>query len=91
MKTLKNNSVKKNNSSKKSIKKNKTKRKITYVSKNNFINTLLKEWTRQTNGGNVKMDTRTQYAHDYYLSLDKYNNYDVHVHLILHHFTPLKI
>jgi hypothetical protein len=32
------------------------------------------------------MDTRTQYAHDYYLSLDKYNNYDVHVHLILHHF-----
>lgn len=81
---------KRNKSKRKNNIRNKTKRKITYVSKKNFINELLKEWMKQTNGGNIKIDTTTQYAHDYYLSLDNYHNYDIHVHLILHHFRENK-
>jgi hypothetical protein len=68
------------------IRQNKTKRKLDYKTKKKFIHRVLSEWKKQTNGGYIKLDTYSQYAHDYYLSLDKYPNNNIHVHFGLHHF-----
>ena len=69
----------------------KTKRK-SIISKNKtlknnkkYINQILSEWKKQTNG-NVHKDTTTIYKGDYYLSLSKHHEYNTHVHLITHNF-----
>jgi|688.fasta_scaffold886302_1 hypothetical protein len=66
------------------IKKNKT-LKITKSSKAKFINQILKEWKKQTNG-TVVMDTQTQFKYDYYLLFSNYDDYDNHIHLLLKNF-----
>ena len=76
----------KNKSYKNKSCKNKTcKNKTRYEKRKNFVKNLLCEWKKQTDG-NVKMDTTTQYVHDYYLSLTKINDKENHVHLALRHY-----
>ena len=70
--------------------KNKT-RKITLNKKTNFVKKILKEWTRQTNGGNVAIDDTKynpdySYNNDYYLSIGKKPDRDNHIHLVLKDF-----
>jgi len=70
-------------------KNNKTKnnrtKKITINSKQKFINSILKEWSKQTNGGSITKDN-SKYKNDYYLSFTKNSDYYYHIHLILHKF-----
>ena len=58
------------------IKKNKT-LKITISSKTKFINQILKEWKKQTNG-TFMMDKHTEFKYDYYLLFSNYDDYDNH-------------
>ena len=61
-------------------------RTIQYKTKKAFVDKILYQWRKQTNGGNIKIDTTTQYIHDFYLSLDKDHAKHYHIHFILHHF-----
>lgn len=70
---------------KKRIIKNKT-LKITLNKKNKFIKDLLKEWKKQTNGTITLDKSEEDYNGDYYLSIEKIDNYNNHIHLILHNF-----
>jgi len=38
---------------------------------------------RKTNGGIIKIDNEGRYKDDYYLSINKFENYDSHIHLIV--------
>jgi hypothetical protein len=62
--------------------KNKT-YKITFVKKEKFIQSILKEWSKK---GHYKKDKITIYQDDYYLSLNKKDDFYNHIHLILKNF-----
>ena len=80
------NKTSKNKTSKNKTSKNKTsKNRILYKKRKDFVDKILYEWIKQTNG-RVHMDTTTQYIHDYYLSLNNKDDYEYHVHLALHHY-----
>jgi hypothetical protein len=70
---------------KKRIIKNKT-LKITLNKKNKFIKDLLKEWKKQTNGTNTLDKSEEHYIGDYYLTIQKNDSYNNHIHLILRNF-----
>ena len=53
-----------------------------YYQKQKFINEIIEEWRKITNGGAVKKDTETKYKGDYYLS-NNADNYYSHIHLII--------
>ena len=61
-------------------------RPILYKTKKTFVDKILYQWRKQTNCGNIKIDTTTQYIHDFYLSLGKEHSKHYHIHFILHHF-----
>jgi len=64
------------------IRNNKT-LKITKGKKQIFVQKIIKEWKKQTNGFS-KMDSTTQYKYDYYLFLNNSQDYtNNHIHLIL--------
>ena len=54
-----------------------------YYQKQQFINELIEEWQKITNGGNVKQDDHREFKGDYYLSINKTHNYYSHIHLII--------
>ncbi len=59
---------------------------ITYYKKKHFINYLLREWYKQTNGGFIKYENNpiSNYTGDYYLCIDKENtNHYSHIHLFI--------
>jgi hypothetical protein len=62
--------------------KNKT-YKITFIKKQQFIKSILKEWSKN---GHYERDKTTIYQDDYYLSLNKKDDFYNHIHLILKHF-----
>ena len=53
-----------------------------YYQKQQFINELIEEWQKITNGGNVKQDDHREFKGDYYLSLNS-DDYYSHIHLII--------
>ena len=59
--------------------------KITKDIKEKFINQILKEWKKQTNG-RIKMDKNLEFKHDYYLLFTNYDDYNNHIHLLLKNF-----
>ena len=69
--------------------KNKTIRKKNYklssCKKREFIKAIFKEWKNQTNG-NFQRDKISHYKDDYYLSLNKTNDFYNHIHLVLNNF-----
>jgi len=66
-------------------KKNITKKNIKKNIKDKFIKNIIKYWKKYTNG-NITRDRSTLYKDDYYLSFDKTNDHNCHIHLILKHF-----
>ena len=53
-----------------------------YYQKQKFINEILEEWKKITNGGVVIKDTETNFKGDYYLSNNS-DDYYSHIHLII--------
>ena len=53
-----------------------------YYQKQKFINELIEEWQKITNGGAVIKDDHTNFKGDYYLS-NNFDNYYSHIHLII--------
>jgi hypothetical protein len=66
-------------------KNNKTRKHVTFVRKNHFIQEILKEWVKQTHG-HYKRDISSPYEDDYYLSFTKYHDYFNHIHVVLKKF-----
>jgi hypothetical protein len=80
----------KNKTSKNNTYKNKTSKTNTYKNKiidkkAKFIQNILNEWKKQTNGF-IEKDKDGRYKNDYYLDLNNAPNYNNHIHLILHNF-----
>jgi hypothetical protein len=68
-------------------KNNKTKKyPISFLQKKKFVNNIIKEWVKQTNGS-YAIDKTTKYKNDYYLSFGKKGDYYNHIHIVLnpHH------
>ena len=63
--------------------KNKT-LKVTFSKKKQFIQAILKEWSKK---GHYEKDKLSIYKDDYYLSFHNNNDFYNHVHLILKHFS----
>ena len=55
---------------------------ITYLKKQIFIQQILDKWKLRTNGGYIKYDNLQPYYGDYYLTFDKFENYETHIHFI---------
>ena len=53
-----------------------------YYQKQQYINEIIEEWRKITNGGFVKHDDYTEFKGDYYLS-NNADNYYSHIHLII--------
>ena len=53
-----------------------------YYQKQKFINEILEEWRKITNGGNVEQDNYVNFKGDYYLSINS-DDYYSHIHLII--------
>jgi len=51
--------------------------------KDRHVKNIADEWMRKTNGGAIKIDDEGRYKDDYYLSINKFENYDSHIHLIV--------
>lgn len=75
IKTLRNKKPKRNN-------KNKTVRYCEKKMATPLFNGVLKEWKKQTNGGNVTMDVTSKFACDFYLSDSVKDDTWNHVHLV---------
>lgn len=76
--------------------KNKKRQKLSKTIKNKKINTkkqfvkdIIKEWKKQTKG-DVTKDLKDNYLNDYYFSFTKDNDYNNHIHLVLHNFIKNK-
>ena len=54
-----------------------------YYQKQKFINEIIKEWQKITNGGNIKQDNNENFKGDYYLSINDKHNTGSHIHLII--------
>jgi hypothetical protein len=77
------------------MKKTKTKRRyksktlkkynITYKIKETFINQLLYNWKKYTNG-NISIDKNKDFKHDFYFSFTNKDDYNNHIHLETKHF-----
>ena len=53
-----------------------------YYKKYKFINEIIEEWKKITNGGGVEEDNYGNFEGDYYLSMNNINYYS-HIHLII--------
>jgi hypothetical protein len=53
-----------------------------YYRKQQFINEILEEWRKITNGGNIEQDNYANFKGDYYLSINS-DDYYSHIHLII--------
>jgi hypothetical protein len=54
---------------------------IIYYKKKFFVQTIIEEWKRKTNG-HIRCDHGKHYSGDYYLSPYRNKNSDTHIHLI---------
>jgi|688.fasta_scaffold1418830_2 hypothetical protein len=54
-----------------------------YYQKQKFIDEIIEEWKKITNDGHIEYDNYTNYKGDYYLSINKPNNWSSHIHLII--------
>ena len=54
-----------------------------YYKKHKFINEIIEEWEKITNGGNIKQDKNGEFKGDYYLSINDKSDYYSHIHLII--------
>ena len=64
-----------------------------YYQKHKFINEIIEEWEKITNGGFIKQGKNGEFKGDYYLSINNKQNSDSHIHLIIvdNIFTPFYI
>lgn len=51
--------------------------------KDRYVKDIADEWVRKTKGGIIKIDDEGRYKDDYYLSINKFENYNSHIHLIV--------
>ena len=54
-----------------------------YYKKHKFINEIIEEWEKITNGGFIKQDKNCIFKDDYYLSINNKQDSDSHIHLII--------
>lgn len=54
-----------------------------YYQKHKFINEIIEEWGKITNGGLIQQDKNGNFKGDYYLSINNKSDSDSHIHLII--------